>query len=89
MAVAVNEDSDLLFRIQSEALRRADLSDAAKLQFCRLMCLDGFRSGWLVTDSRWSLPQKESIDELDRVGLVEARRDGDGNPAVRIRPCGE
>jgi hypothetical protein len=69
--------NDSLFDVQSRVLRADGLSDAAKLMFCRLMCEGGFRSGWILSDSRWSPDDRCNLLELADAGYVTLESDDD------------
>lgn len=76
MDQTTNDVTDALADVQGRALADQKLSIPAKLMLCRLMCGQGFRSGWIVSDSRWSPEDVAALGELEGSGYVTIRRDG-------------
>ena len=70
MSDASQGDETFLFDMQCRVLGDSAVSDQAKLMFCRLMCHEGFRSGWILSDRRWSTDDHRHLQELERAGYV-------------------
>jgi len=78
--------NDLLFAVQARVLSAEDLSDGAKLMFCHLMCEGGFRSGWILSDARWSPDDRCDLLELADAGYVTlVSDDGLGTRLATLR----
>jgi len=70
-----NDLDGTMFAQQEEVLASTDLLDADKLFFCRHVCDDGFRSGWLLSTG-WTPEERDSIGRLAEAGFLNVRREG-------------
>ena len=80
--------SDLsVFHTQWSVLSSPALCDAAKLLFCELMCDNGLRAGWLLTDPHWNEEARRLLHELGQAGHLYIDNDGDGHLRVGLYLC--
>ena len=83
------DSTDPIFHVQSCVLKDPDLTFDAKLMFCHLICSNGFRGGWLISDRRWSQSEKSLLKLLARHGYLTLSQDADGLIQVGIVFMGE
>ncbi len=76
------DSNSSLLALQLQALDDPALTADDKLLFCRLVCSDGFRHGWNVSDASWTQRVAESAARLHERGYLVLTRDRQGAPRV-------
>ncbi len=77
------DSNSILLALQLQALDDPPLTVDDKLFFCRLVCSDGFRHGWNVSDASWTQRVAESAVRLHERGYLVLSRGRQGAPRIR------